>query len=171
MKYLLLLFACFTTIQLSAQKPCSAPAYRQFDIWIGEWDVYGKTGAKAGDSKISLILDSCIILEEWTSAGANQGLRYAGKSFNTWNRNTKQWQQTWVDNTGGSTEYLEGKYDDQKIIFQTKPFPFSKDTIAVRKLTFFNLSNDKVRQFAEITKDNGATWQTEYDLEYRRKKG
>ncbi len=171
MKYLLFLFASFTTIQLAAQKPCSAPAYRQFDFWIGEWDVYGKTGAKAGDSKISLILDSCIILEEWTSAGSNQGVRYAGKSFNTWNRNTKQWQQTWVDNTGGSTEYLEGKYDDQKIIFQTKPFSFSKDTIAVRKLTFFNLTPDKVRQFAEITKDNGVTWQTEYDLEYRRKKG
>lgn len=98
-------------------------------------------------------------------------MRYAGKSFNTWNRNSKQWQQTWVDNVGGSTEYLEGKYDDQKIIFQTKPFPFSKDTMAIRKLTFFNLSPDKVRQLAEITKDNGVSWQTEYDLEYRRKKG
>jgi hypothetical protein len=171
MKYLFFLFATVITIQLAAQKPCTAPSYRQFDFWIGEWDVYAKNGNKAGDSKISLILDSCIILEEWTSAGSNQGLRFAGKSFNTWNRNTKQWQQTWVDNTGGSTEYLEGKYDENKIIFQTKPFPFSKDTIAVRKLTFFNLSPDKVRQFAEITKDNGASWQTEYDLEYRRRKG
>jgi hypothetical protein len=171
MKYLLILFACLTTIQLAAQKPCSAPAYRQFDFRIGEWDVFGKNGTKAGDSKISLILDSCIILEEWTSAGLNQGFRFAGKSFNTWNRITKQWQQTWVDNTGGSTEYLEGKFDENKIIFKTKPFPFSKDTMAVRKLTFFNLSPDKVRQFAEITKDNGASWQTEYDLEYRRRKG
>jgi len=172
MKFLFFLCIAILSINaVSAQKPCSAPAYRQFDFWIGEWDVYAPTGTKAGDSKISLILDSCIILEEWTSAGSNQGLRFAGKSFNTWNKNTKQWQQTWVDNTGGSTEYLEGKYDAQKIIFQTKPFPFSKDTIAVRKLTFFNLSPDKVRQFAEITKDNGVTWQTEYDLEYRRRKG
>jgi hypothetical protein len=171
MKYLFFLFTCITTIQATAQKPCSSPAYRQFDFWIGDWDVYAKNGTKAGDSKISVILDSCIILEEWTSANVAQGLRYAGKSFNTWNRNTKQWQQTWVDNTGGTTEYLQGKYDDQKIIFQTKPFPFSKDTMAVRKLTFFNLSIDKVRQLGEITKDNGASWQPEYDLEYRRRKG
>ena len=171
MKYLLIAFAIITTLQLSAQKPCSAPSYRQFDFWIGEWDVFGKNGSKAGDSKISLILDSCVVLEEWTSAGTTQGMRFAGKSFNTWNKNSRQWQQTWVDNVGGSTEYLEGKYDDQKIIFQTRPFPFSKDTIAIRRLTFFNLSPDKVRQFAEITKDNGANWQTEYDLEYRRKKG
>lgn len=171
MKYLFFLFATVITIQLAAQKPCTAPAYRQFDFWIGEWDVYGKNGSKAGDSKISLILDSCIILEEWTSAGSNQGLRYAGKSFNTWNRNSRQWQQTWVDNTGGTTEYLEGKYDDQKIIFLTKPFTFTKDTMAIRKLTFYNLSNDKVRQLGEISKNNGNSWQTEYDLEYRRRKG
>ncbi|MEJ8817733.1 hypothetical protein [Lacibacter sp. H407] len=171
MKYLLFLFASVITIQLTAQKPCSAPAYRQFDFWIGEWDVFAKNGTKAGDSKISLILDSCIVLEEWTSASVNQGVRYAGKSFNTWNRTTKQWQQTWVDNVGGTTEYLEGKYDDQKIIFQTNPFLFSKDTMAIRRLTFFNLSVDKVRQFGEISKDKGVTWNAEFDLEYRRRKG
>ncbi|HEY6504708.1 MAG TPA: hypothetical protein VIZ28_12085 [Chitinophagaceae bacterium] len=153
-----------------AQRPCSLPAYRQFDFWIGEWEVFGTNGQKAGDSKISLILDSCIILEEWTSATVSRGIRYAGKSFNTYNAATKQWQQTWVDNVGGSNEYLEGKYDDNKIIFTTSPFPFSKDTMAVRKLTFTNLSPARVRQHGEITKNNGTTWVTEYDLEYRRKK-
>jgi hypothetical protein len=116
------------------------------------------------------VLDSCIILEEWTSASVNRGLRYAGKSFNTYNAVTKQWQQTWVDNTGGSTEYLEGKFDNKKIILLTKPFPFSRDTLAIRRLTFFDLDRNKVRQLGEISKDNGMSWVTEYDLEYRRKK-
>lgn len=169
-KYCLFLIVLFWGINSNAQKPCSAPPYRQFDFWIGEWEVFGKNG-KAGDSKISLILDSCIILEEWTSAGSSQGLRYAGKSFNTWNKATRQWQQTWVDNTGGSTEFLKGKYQDKKMVFQTHPFPYSKDTMAVRRLTFFDLGNDKVRQHGEISKDNEKTWITEYDLEYRRKKG
>jgi len=56
------------------------------------------------------------------------------------------------------------------MIFKTKPFPVSNDTMAVRRLTFFNLGTDKVRQFGEISKDNEKTWTTEYDLEYRRKK-
>jgi hypothetical protein len=153
-----------------AQKPCSAPEYRQFDFWIGEWEAFGKNGTKAGDSKITLILDSCIVLEEWTSAGTSQGLRYAGKSFNTYNRSSRQWQQTWVDNVGGSTEYLKGKYEDKKIVFLTNPFHFSKDTVAVRRLTFYDLEKNKVRQHGEISKDNSQTWVTEYDLEYRRKK-
>jgi len=153
-----------------AQKlPCSNPVYRQFDFWVGEWEAFGPKG-KAGDSKISIILDSCIVLEEWTSAGVQQGLRYAGKSFNTWNAAKKQWQQTWVDNVGNTTAFVEGKYEDNKIIYQTAPFYFKKDSIAIRKLTFFNLGPDKVRQLGEISRDNGTSWSTEYDLEYRRKK-
>jgi hypothetical protein len=42
--------------------------------------------------------------------------------------------------------------------------------MAIRRLTFFNLSSDKVRQLGEISKNNGASFVTEYDLEYRRKK-
>lgn len=154
-----------------AQKtPCTSdPVYRQFDFWIGEWEVFGKNGGKAGNSKIDLILDSCIILENWKSANLFKGLYYSGKSFNTYNARTKQWQQTWVDNIGGSTEFSEGHYEDNKMIFKTKPFPFNKDTMAVRRLTFFNLGSDKVRQFGEISKDNEKTWIPEYDLEYRRK--
>lgn len=166
---LLLVVTCLSSA-IWSQRPCSGPEYRQFDFWIGEWEAFGLNGQKAGDSKVSLILDSCIILEEWTSASVNQGIRYAGKSFNTWNAATKQWQQTWVDNVGGSNEYLQGKFLENKIVYRTSPFPFKKDSMAIRQLTFTNLSPVKVRQHGEISKDNGRTWFTEYDLEYRRKK-
>ena len=167
-----LLLLVFSSQFLFAQRlPCSQPEFRQFDFWIGEWEAFGVNGKKAGDSRISMILDSCIILEEWTSANIQQGLRFAGKSFNTWNSSIKEWQQTWVDNTGNTTAFTHGKFENKKIVFNTDPFNFSKDTIATRKLTFFDLSPGKVRQLAEITKDKGSTWVTEYDLEYRRKKG
>ncbi len=170
----ILFFLCLVMLpsfgQTTSKTPCSQPAYRQFDFWIGEWEAFGLNGQKAGDSKISLILDSCIILEEWTSASISQGIRYAGKSFNTWNAANKQWQQTWVDNVGGSNEYLLGKFADNKIIYSSAPFPFNKDTMAIRKMTFTNLSPVKLRQHGEISKDKGLSWTTEYDLEYRRKK-
>lgn len=162
-----LLFFSFTAEAQTQRTPCTSnPVYRQFDFWIGEWDVYGLNGKKAGDSKIELILDSCIILENYKTITGN----YSGKSFNAYNATTKQWQQTWVDNVGGTLEYPEGKYDNNRMIFLTKPFNFSKDTIAIRRLSFYNLSTDKLRQHFEITKDNGVTWKTEYDLEYRRRK-
>ena len=69
MKKLTILLVIFALSKVVAQKtPCkSNPVYRQFDFWIGEWDAYGLNGKKAGDSKVTLVLDSCIILEEWTS--------------------------------------------------------------------------------------------------------
>jgi hypothetical protein len=172
-KLLILLISIPLFYAACAQKgklPCSNPVYRQFDFWIGEWEAFGTDGKKAGDSKISLILDSCIIFEEWTSASLQQGLRYAGKSFNTYNAATGQWQQTWVDNVGGTNEYMLGKFENNQLIYTSTAFKFSKDTMALRKMTFTNKGIDKLRQHGEISKDNGATWSTEYDLEYRRRK-
>jgi hypothetical protein len=171
MKCLWLIFLLVITSNLFGQAPCNAdPVYRQFDFWIGEWEVFGKNGKKAGDSKIELILDSCIILENWKSANPVKSLYYSGKSFNSYNTKNKQWQQTWVDNIGGKTEYSEGRFENNSMVFQTAPFLFNKDTMAIQRLTFYNLGRDRVRQLGEISKDNGLSWVTQYDLEYRRKK-
>ena len=154
---------------LLAQKPCSLPVFRQFDFWVGNWEAFATNGKKAGDSKISIMLDSCVVLEEWTSASPQQGLTYSGKSFNMYNAATKQWQQTWVDNTGNTTEFLRGTGSDGKIIYYADKVMDPKGKNFMRRLTFTKLSNDKVRQLGERSDDNGNTWTVEYDLEYRRK--
>jgi hypothetical protein len=165
-------FLCFSIIVLNgrAQLPCSKPQFRQFDFWVGEWEAFATNGNKAGESKISVLLDSCVILEEWTSAGAQQGLIYAGKSFNSYNSATKQWQQTWTDNTGNTTEFLRGEGSEGKIIYYADKVGGPNGKSFMRRLTFTKLNNDKVRQLGERSDDNGKTWTTEYDLEYRRKK-
>lgn len=165
---ILLLVLCCKSV--FAQKPCdSDPVYNQFDFWIGEWNVYDLKGNLAGHSKVSEILDNCVILEEWTSNGAQQGLIFSGKSFNSYNAATKQWQQNWVDNTGGTTEFLTGSREGNAMHFLSRPFNNNGKT-AVRRLSFYDLENDYVRQFGEISYDDGKTWTTEYDLEYRPKK-
>ena len=154
-----------------AQKPCDAdPVYRQFDFWIGEWDAFATNGKLAGHSKISKILDNCCVLEEWTSAGSQQGLVFSGKSFNTYNSATGQWQQNWVDNTGGNTEYLTGHFENDAMHFVSRPFKNKNGITCIRRLTFFKLKEGKVRQFGEISNDDGKTWTPEFDLEYRAKK-
>jgi tetratricopeptide (TPR) repeat protein len=46
-------------------KPCAYnPLNRQFDFWVGEWDVVTAEGANpAGSSRIELILGDCVIQE------------------------------------------------------------------------------------------------------------
>lgn len=168
-QFYMLLLAFAMPVLLHARqlpaRPCATDTmYRQFDFWIGNWEVYGPKG-KAGDSKIERILDSCIILENWTSARAG----YAGKSFNTYNAATGQWQQTWVDNAGGTTEFLRGHAEKDKMVFYAENVAGPKGKKFMRRLTFYKLSDDKVRQHGERSDDDGKTWTTEYDLEYRRK--
>lgn len=170
MKCCFLVFSLILTVNFSAaQKPCSAPEFRQFDFWIGEWEAYGPKGAKAGDSKISIILDSCVILEEWTGQ-PGQGFIFTGKSFNSYNIATKQWQQTWTDNTGNTTEFLRGEGSNGKVVYYADKVTGPNGKSFMRRLTFTKLSTDKVRQLGERSDDGGTTWTTEYDLEYRRKK-
>lgn len=162
---LLLCISLVAKSQQAIQHPCATDTmYQQFDFWIGDWEVFGPKG-KAGESHIENILDSCVILENWTSAKAG----YKGKSFNTYNASTRQWQQTWVDNSGGSTEYLRGHAEKDKMVFYADKNIGKEGKNFLRRLTFFKLSSDKVRQFAERSDDDGKTWTVEYDLEYRRK--
>jgi hypothetical protein len=172
MKKTFLLAAAFTvSVIIQAQsKPCSASVYRQFDFWLGEWEALGVNGKKAGDSKISIMLDSCIILEEWTSVSVTNGVRYAGKSYNTYNAAKKKWQQYWVDNAAGVTEYFNGYYDDNKMIMETANEKLGDTAYQILKMTFYNLGLDKVRQHGESSGDGGKTWKTDFDFEYRRKK-
>jgi len=170
MNKIIVFAALFLSLAASSQKPCSNAVYRQFDFWIGEWEAFGINGQKAGDSKIELILDSCIILENWTSATINKGIRYAGKSYNTYNAATKKWQQYWVDNAGGVTEYFNGHYEENKMILQTANIKQANGTYKILRMTFSKLDPDKVRQHGESSTDEGKTWKTDFDLEYRRKK-
>jgi hypothetical protein len=165
--YLLLTFIiCATAIH--SQKPCSDSSHRQFDFWIGKWEAYATTGKLAGTSNVELILDSCIIVENWTSSTMFKGVRYAGKSYNSFNVATGKWQQYWVDNVAGVTEYFNGHAEKDKMILETAPLKQADGIFKITKMTFFNLGPDKVRQFGESTTDEGKTWKVDFDLEYRR---
>ena len=52
----------------AAPTPCATPAHRQFDFWIGEWEVSKSDGTPAGRSRIESILEACVISENWTDA-------------------------------------------------------------------------------------------------------
>ncbi|MCI0354093.1 MAG: tetratricopeptide repeat protein [Acidobacteria bacterium] len=145
--------------------PCRESAdSRQFDFWIGEWDVTTAQGQPAGTSSIQLILGTCVIFENWTSIGSG----YAGKSLNIYNVPRKKWQQYWVDSTGAVT-FFEGGWEGSHLRLTGENAPRTGPT-ALNRMTFTPLGPDKVRQHGEGSDDGGNTWTTRYDLIYNRKK-
>lgn len=148
-----------------ASRPCTAaPEFRQFDFWIGEWDVVSNaSGQPAGKSSVQLILGECIIFENWSGAlGVN------GKSFNIYNATEKKWRQTWVDDRGTFTEYA-GEYRDDRLEYYAASVGRNNQPQKLR-MTFIKLGADRVRQLGEISSDDGKTWSTQYDLIYNRRK-
>ncbi len=149
-------------------KPCAYnPTNRQFDFWVGEWQVVTADGSSpAGDSKIELILGDCVIQENWTSGG-NTG--YQGKSYNIYNPDLHRWEQFWNDNSGGMIHFY-GNLKDGVMDYYTDDIPQKDGTKLKRHLQFIPLAPDKVRQFSQGSTDNGKTWNVEYDFIYNRKK-
>jgi tetratricopeptide (TPR) repeat protein len=147
-------------------KPCeSDPNFRKFDFWIGEWDVQqtGVPRAPVGaSSRVDKILNGCVILENW-EPGSNGP---AGKSFNTYNTVTKQWEQYWNDASGRITHYKGEFRDDGNLYYEADQF----GTANRIRMTFFNEGPNQVRQLGHITTDGGKTWNVSFDLTYIRKK-
>lgn len=150
------------------QTPCAYTAEnRQFDFWVGDWDVVTtQDGVPAGVSHIERTIGDCVIWENWTSLGATG---YSGKSYNTYNSSLKRWEQFWVDNIGGMVHFYGGLQNGVMDFF-TDATPQPDGTKAKRHLQFFRLGPDRVRQFSQMSSDEGKTWTVEYDLTYNRKK-
>jgi hypothetical protein len=73
---------------------CDTSVYRQFDFWIGEWEVFDKTGQKIGDSSVTKEEAGCLLVERWKSARGNNG-----QSYNFVDPSRGQWRQVWVSPT------------------------------------------------------------------------
>ncbi len=156
---------------------CSAPEYRQFDFWVGEWDVVSNPetrpasapppppGRKPARNVITREQDGCVVLETW-----NDGTGGTGQSFNIYDRMRKQWHQAWVDNGGGLHQYW-GEFKDGKMVYVGQvPVGPASPTAGWRTLrvTFTPLGADKMRQFSETLRPDG-TWTQNYDLIYTRR--
>jgi hypothetical protein len=145
--------------------PCSDPEYRQFDFWLGEWDV---TNVHAPDparppahSHITRLLDGCAILEEFD----NPPRAYSGKSLNLYSRHLKKWHQTWIDNQGGPL-FLEGGLVGKDMVLED-----DGKGAAINRITWTPLDAGRVRQHWQTSKDGGRTWETSYDGLYVPKAG
>lgn len=149
-------------------KPCLyLPEAKQFNFWIGEWEVFPSQAPpgqapKIGENKIEVISEGCGLLENWKSPTDN------GKSINYYDKTNGKWYQYWIGSRGEVLRY-EGEFKENTMRFEGNST--TKDGKKVmNRLTFFKIDENTVRQFAEISTDEGKTWQVSYDFRYEKKK-
>lgn len=142
--------------------PCSAPEYRQFDFWAGQWDVFNPQGVQVGTNSIEPVLGGCALHERWQSAGA-----HAGFSYNAYDGSSARWHQTWVDN-GGLLLLLDGGLSAGNMVL-TGPSMTRQGRPLQNRITWTPITPDSVRQLWETSADSGATWAVVFDGRYVRR--
>lgn len=126
--------------------PCASGPHRQFDFWVGDWDVaaFSDPATRLGWNRILMKMDGCLIEENWTGAGGGPG-----RSLNTYDRATGQWHQHWIDAFGTHIILSGGLVDENMVMRGPRPARFDPGIILVDEITWVPLDPD-VRQIFDI---------------------
>jgi hypothetical protein len=159
----LVLMATAVVAQSQPQYGCDSPESRRLDFWVGEWELTYTVSGKPVKSRnrITKVLDGCAILEEFTGA---PGTRLDGRSYSTYDRATKRWKQTWVDNTASYLDF-EGATVDGDMAFVRVVTRDGKTTH--QRMVFREVKADSLRWLWQASPDGNA-WTTQWDIAYKR---
>ena len=155
--------AASTPASAAAGSPCDAAEHRQFDFWVGHWQVHAPNGKVAGTNRIERLLGGCVLQENWVGAGGG-----TGTSLNFYDRASGEWNQIWVDGRGGVLRLTGGLRDGAMVM--TGTVPGAKGGTVHQRITWTPLPGGAVRQYWETSTD-GQQWQASFDGTYTRTGG
>jgi hypothetical protein len=146
--------------EVTLSKSCSAPEYRVFDFWLGDWDAFDidaplKVVAR---TRVERILEGCVLLEDYQGVDGHHG-----QSFTIYDASKKVWRQSWVTNRGESL-VIEGEWKDGAIVLSGSDRVGGRDRL-VRGT--WKPEGESVRETAVISTDGGKHWTQWFDIVFR----
>lgn len=139
--------------------------HRDFDFWIGEWEVTDPAGTPAGRNRIQQVFGGVGLSEHWEGAGGQ-----LGTSLNVFSESRGHWHQTWIDSSGTLLQLDGGLRDGAMVLEGTTPGREDPRATVQHRISWSTMDGnpDLVRQHWEVSKDAGSTWETLFDGRYRR---
>lgn len=156
------------------ESPCGGESARQFDFWLGDWDLTYKqraspdsdewTDGKASN-RIERTMDGCVILENFSDGTTGAG--YHGMSVSVFNERLGKWQQTWVDNQGAYLDFV-GEFKDGRMVLSREVVV--KGQRRLQRMVWHDITKDRLEWDWQMSRDDGATWITLWHILYTRRK-
>lgn len=148
----------------SRTPPCGQPERRQFDFWLGEWEVRDPDGTLVGRNSITLLFDGCALREEWRGESGHRGT-----SLNAWSPHDGAWHQTWVDSSGLVLQIAGGLRDGAMVMEGEAALPGQEPQVLRQRISWSLIDGDpeRLRQHWEVATPDGG-WETVFDGHYRR---
>ena len=144
----------------AAPAPCTAPEYREFDFWIGDWASYDTKGVLQGYNRVEKILSGCVLQEYWLGTDGA-----VGTSFSLYDLTRKVWNQTWVSNHGTLLP-IEGYRVGPSMVLIGPHLDSTGRAVLHR--TIWTPTPDGVHQVWDCSSDGGRTWDVNYEGYLRR---
>lgn len=166
MTWTLVALAAASTAQAAPPTPaavCTGAEHRQFDFWVGSWDVYTSgTDNRIARSLIEKLYSGCTIRENWMPLKGD-----GGGSLNMYDPADRRWRQTWQDSSNGRVIFEGGSVDGKIVLtgFWKNAAGPGKDGLV--RMTYSRLADGAVRQLGEISSDHGLSWGPFFDLTYK----
>lgn len=151
--------------------PCSSPEHRQFDFWLGEWDLSWPAAQSGGDegdigtgrNQIRRMYGDCVVEENFTTDDGS----FRGHSVSVFDEHAGLWRQTWVDSSGGYLVFT-GSFDGDAMTLTTEPAERGNEVV-VQRMVFDEISDDSLEWVWQGSRDGGASWNDLWNISYRRR--
>lgn len=157
--------ALFKDQSVDVASACLDPAHRQFDFWLGDWEVRqpGSSPPYAANS-IARIVQGCALQEIYRSP---QG--YTGKSLNWYEAETGLWRQTWVDNSGLVLQLAGGLNAQGHMVLEGGERITAQAETVRDRITWMAQADDTVLQVWEVLRSDASEWERIFTGLYRRR--
>ena len=142
-------------------EPCTSPEHRQFDFWVGDWEVFTADGQKAGENTIEKVLNGCALAESWRGAQGS-----IGRSLNMYFARDGRWHQNWVDGNGGRLD-LAGGLDGEGRMVLSGVMPGPEGGEVRHEISWEPLEGGEVKQHWRASRDGGESWRDVFVGIYR----
>lgn len=161
---------------VSAQGPCTGQ-YRDFDFWIGEWDVLSRNrpdnenrwyDTGMATDRIYPIAAGCGLVEHWRGDAYGEFLE--GFSLRAFNPGTGQWDLAllWPSDGQPSFGILRGGFRHNRGEFFSRGISAQGDTTFTR-FTFSDITPQSVMWQDGISVDGGLSWSSSWIMEFTRR--
>lgn len=152
------------------------PEMKELAFLEGDWAVVGKMKMMptqsdwtdyTGSCEYGYIADGAAMYSEYIAAEEIMGMRFIGLSLMTYDRETKTWQVTWVDNMGARQTMYTGTRDKNGTV-STGTDHWGGQTMLTR-ITTWDETATSFKWKMEHSSDDGKTWRKNMEATYTKK--
>jgi hypothetical protein len=162
--------------ELDAQGACAGES-RQFDFWIGEWDVLNRNrppedprwyDTGTATARVYPVVAGCGIVEHWR--GNAFGEFVEGFSLRAFNPSRGQWDLVLLWPNQGDPRFgeLGGGFRHARGEFYSQSITEAGDT-SVTRFTFSDITPNSLRWQDGVSTDAGRTWTSSWIMEFNRR--